>query len=881
LLGIAFESGFNSKTAFNRTFRQMTGKSPAEYKNELKKERPPYNLGPYSQTRPVILHHETAPKWSHEKINRNYMFRNYFKTAWRNLMRNKSYATINITGLAIGIAACLLIFLIVQFETSFDNFHPNRDRIYRVCSMSHGPDGTNLGSGTPLPMADGLKLDFPQLKAVSSIMLNDGSHFSVNDGKSGGNEKKFKEDETYFADPQFFQIFDFKWLAGDKKTALTEPYSIVLSQDEADKFFGDWHVAMGKTVRYDNKRDCKVTGILEKSPVNTDFPLKVVISWITAIQKGGQFGGNAQDWVSVFSDRNTYIILPPTMSETQFNADLAVFAKKHIPPPYKNTTGYQLQPLKEMHYNTKVDVFGRHPFSRQLIDVISLIGLFLLIIACVNFVNLATAQAVNRSKEVGIRKVLGSNRNQLVLQFITETLIITLFAVVIAIVIGFITLPMLNSLLEVQISNGFLSNPIVVLFLAGVVIGVTFLAGFYPALVLSGYNPIEALRNKIQAGRSSGISLRRVLVVAQFCIAQFLVIGTLVLIHQMNYFRNKSLGFTKDAVVIVPYRNDSLGKARVNALTDEISQLPGVKDVAASLYAPSDDGGWYSDFKFNGSPKQVDFAACLKWADPEYFKLYNIPFVAGGPYQKTDTIRGWVINETLMHKLGIIDPKQAVGKYIMIWDNKNMNAQITGVVKDFHTGSLKNAIPPVLMASWKYVYGKLNIKIEPVNVHQTLASIEKTWNKTFPEGLYEYHFLDTTIANFYKSEDQLSTLYKIFAGIAIFISCLGLYGLVSFMAVQRVKEVGIRKTLGASVGNIVYLFSKEFTILIVVAFIIAGPVGYYFMHEWLQDFIYKITIGPDIFILAILMSILIAWATVGYKAVRAALANPVKSLRSE
>jgi len=881
LQGIAFESGFNSKTTFHRIFKEMTGKSPAEYKTDQKNELPSYNLEPGTRFAPVISYRETTPKWTQTKSNRKYMFKNYFKIAWRNLMRNKSYATVNVTGLAIGLAACLLIFLIVQFEMSFDNFHVNGDRIYRVVNVNRGPDGTHTGPGTPLPISEGLKLDFPQLKLVSNVMLNDGSHYSVGDGGDGKMVKKFKEDLAYYADSQFFQIFNFKWLAGDKKTALAEPNTIVLTRDEANKFFGDWHTAIGKIVRYENRRDFKVTGILENVPVNTDFPLKLALSWVTLVDKGGDLSGNAQDWVSTFSDRNCYVVLPGNMSEKKMDADLIAFAKKHVPPPYNKNTYFQLQALKDMHYNTEVGVYSHHAFSKQLIDVISLIGLFLLIIACVNFINLATAQAVNRSKEVGIRKVLGSNRYQLVLQFISETLIITLFAVVLAVVIAVATLTMLNNLLEVQISNRFLVSPIVILFLIGLVTGVTFLAGFYPALVLSGYNPIEALKNRIKAGRSSGISLRRVLVVGQFCIAQFLVIGTLVLVYQMNYFKNRSLGFNKDAVITVPFPGDSVGLTKINALRDQLLQQPGIKDVSVSLYAPSENSAWHSDFKFNNEPKQVDFNASIKFADQEYFKLYDISFVAGGPYRKSDTVSGYVVNETLIHKLGITDPKQAIGKYIMLWDDKRLHAQITGVAKDFNVGSLKNAIPPVLMASLKANYQKLNIKIQPVNVSQTLAGIQRLWDKTYPDGVYEYQFLDKTIADFYKSEDELSTLYKIFAGIAIFISCLGLYGLVSFMAVQRTKEVGIRKTLGASVGHIVYLFSKEFTILILIAFPIAGSLGYYFMDKWLQDYVYKITIGPGIFILAILASVAIAWVSVGYRAVKAALANPVNSLRSE
>ena len=806
------------------------------------------------------------------------MIKNYIKTAWRSLLRNKSYTAINIIGLAIGIAACLLIFLVVHFETSFDNFHSKKDKIYRVVTAYKSKNGFVWGSGVPLPVAEGLRTDFQQIKDVAAVFRY-GGHYTVENNK-GQAVKKFKEDDAYYTEPQFFNIFDFGWLAGDKKTALSEPNTVVLTQDEADKFFGDWHNAMGKVIKYENKTSLKVTGILKSLPANTDFPIKIVVSYATIKEKGSNFYDNLKDWVSTFGSHYVFMVLPDNMNVNLFNKDLEVFTKKHKPAEYAKQ-GFQLQALGDMHYNTEVSIFTFHPFSRQLLSAIGLIGAFLLVIACVNFINLATAQAVNRSKEVGIRKVLGSNRKQLVFQFISETFIITICAVILAIGLAEITLPLLNKLLEIKLSGAFLTDPTILLFLFGVIISVTLLSGLYPAMVLSGFNPITALKNKVASARTNGISLRRALVVLQFSIAQVLVIGTLVIIHQMDYFRTKSLGFEKDAILTVPFPGDSISKTKLNSLHDELMQQPGIKDVSYSFTSPSDNDSWSSDFTYNNSGKKTDFAASLKWADAEYFKLYKLQFVAGKAYAKSDTIHSYIVNQTLLKRLGVYDPKEAIGKYINLWGDKTKTAQIVGVVKDFNVSSLKDEIPPVLMSSWKNVYQVINIKVQPANINSTLASVEKLWNNNFPDGLYEYQFLDDKIAEFYKSEDQLSTLYKIFAGIAIFISCLGLYGLVSFMAVQRTKEVGIRKTLGASVSHIVYLFSKEFTLLILIAFAISAPIGWYFMNKWLQAFTYKVSLGPGIFILAILVSIAIAWITVGYKAIRAALVNPVKSLRSE
>jgi len=804
------------------------------------------------------------------------MIKNYIKTAWRNLMHNKSYAALNVIGLAVGVVACLLIFLIIKYETSFDTFHSKKDHIYRVITLQDGPDGTEYISGVPIPTAASLRLDFPQLKQVASIVKENNTLLSITDDKTN-TTKKFKENDTYYTEPQFFDVFDFTWLAGDKKTALNDPNTVVLTQTEANKFFGDWKSAMGKTIKLRNTTNLKVTGILNDPPANTDFPLKVVVSYASIKVKGSNYYDSINNWTSIFGEHYCFVVLPDNQNVSQFNTELNGFVKKHVPPgPIKQ--GMQLQPLTDIHYNSDIGKYTQGEFSHQLIDAIALIGIFLLVIACVNFINLATAQAVNRSKEVGIRKVLGSTREQLVFQFISETFLITFAAIIIGIAVAFVALPYFNRLLDIQLSTGFLMDPQVILFVIILLIAVTFLAGFYPAMILSGFNPIAALKNKIAASSTNGVSLRRGLVVMQFCIAQILIIGTLVIISQMDYFKNKSLGFAKDAIINVGLPDDSVSLTRINTLRDELLQQPGVKDVSYSFTSPSDNSTWGSDFTYDNAAKPANFQVNAKFADAEYFKLYHLQMVAGRPYIKTDTIHEFVVNETLLKKLGVLNPNNAIGKSIEI---KGKKAQIVGVVKDFNVGSLKKQIPPVIMASYKSVYETINIKVQPADMKQTLSAIERTWNSTFPDYVYEYKFLDEKIADFYKTEDQLSQLYKIFAGIAIFISCLGLYGLISFMALQRIKEVGIRKTLGASVSSIVYLFSKEFTVLIISAFVISAPIGWYLMHKWLMTFTYRYSFGPGIFIISILTSVVIAWLTVGYKALRAALANPVKSLRSE
>jgi putative ABC transport system permease protein len=803
------------------------------------------------------------------------MLKNYLKIAFRNLLRNRSNTFINILGLSIGIAACMLIFLLIRFENSFDTFHKNGDRIYRLVSVFNSSTGTRYSGAVPFPVADGLRLEYPSLEKVASIYQAYGQ-VTLLDGKNKG-EKFEEENGVFYAEPQFFDLFNFGWLQGDQKSVLTEPNSVALTKEYAEKYYGHWQNAIGKTIEFNNKYIFKVTGILRNVPENSDFPLKIVFSFSSLKQT--PIKRTLSDWVTTYANYNCYVLFPAGLKADSFDSFLTTFVKNHKPPEYQKEE-IRVQPLSDIHFDSRFDNFGHNVFSRELITALTLIGIFLLVIACVNFINLSTAQAINRSREVGVRKVLGSSRLQLGVQFISETFLITLFAILLAIMISETVIKYLNELLKLNLYINIFGDPGLVVLLLFLTLAITILSGFYPALVISGFNSVSVLKNKITIKTIGGISLRRGLVILQFAIAQVMIIAMLVVVSQMNYFKNAPLGFDKESIVQVPFPEDSVSVSKAPTLKNRLLQIAGIKNVSLSAFSPIDDSHWNSDFNFDNSPTPTDFNADLKWADSDYFKTYNLQFVAGMPFRESDSAKGFVVNETLLRKLGFYDPVRILGKKINLW-NGEIVAPIVGVVKDFHSSPLRKEINPVLIASWKDVYDMANIKVSMADLSSTMQEIKKIWDSTYPKFIYKYTFLDDKINDFYKNEATLSVLYSIFAGIAIFISCLGLYGLVSFMTIQRTKEVGIRKVLGASAGNIVYLFSREFTLMIVIAFILASPIAYYIMQNWLDKFAYRTNLGLGIFAATIATSLLVAWLAVGYRAIRAANANPVKSLRYE
>lgn len=807
------------------------------------------------------------------------MFRTYLKTAWRTLIRNKVYTVINISGLAIGIAACLLIFFVVQFELSYDTAQHNYDRIYRIVTTEKHTDGSvQRNPGIPCPAYEALKSDFPQLEKIVPLDITSGNQVTVlgNDANSDvAASKKFIEDNNIaFTTPEYFDVFNTKWLSGNA-ASLKEPGSVVLTKTHTEKYFADYKNAVGRFIKIDNALLLKVSGVIEDAPLNSDMIMGMFISYESFKTNPDNFGYST-DWGNLSSNHQVFVLLPENTNAASIQSKLPAFVTKY----YKDNNNRKeqvLQPLSEVHFDAVYGSLGDHTTNKNVLWTLAFIGVLIIVMASINFINLSTAQAVGRSKEVGIRKVLGSKRTQLIAQVMGETFLIVLFSIILAAVIAKLAMPYLSNVASVPAGIPLITTT-TLFFLAIVLISVTFFSGIYPALIVSGFKPVLALKSKITSANVGGISLRRVLVITQFAISQILIIGTIVAVTQMNHVRNADLGFNKEALLILPAYADSVNLARMEPLRQQLLQNPGVTGVAFGSDEVSSNNNWASNFAFDHKEDE-GYPVFHKFGDDEYLKTYGVKFLAGRNYVKSDTTSELVINETLMYKLGYTDAQKILGKDIRIGGGRWL--PVVGVVKDFKTNSLKDETKPLTIAARKNFYFNIAVKINTNNIVTTTAQIQKLWEKTYPEYAFNSHFADETIENFYRQETQLSLLYKIFAAIAIFISCLGLYGLVSFMAAQKTKEVGIRKVLGASVGNIVVMFSKEFTILISIAFIIAVPVAWYFMNGWLQDFKERISIGAGVFLLAIFISLVIAWITVGYKAVRAALVNPVKSLRSE
>ncbi len=804
------------------------------------------------------------------------MFFNYLKTAFRSLNRNRRHALLNIAGLSVALAACIVIFLVLQYEFSHNKYLPNYGKLHHVATKFTDGEGEFYSPGTPFPTVKILRQNFPQFK-FGQLQTSFGSQITAKTTDVAGIGKKFIERSgVYFADPETAELFGLKFLTGTG-ASLKEVNSVVISRKMALKYFDNWEHVIGRLLNFDNEKvDYQVTGVFEDQPANTDFPFEVVASY-AGFEKFQTVGWQTDSWGNTTSNHQVYALLPDAKETKVLNGFLATMEKKFNKEMPGSKRSQFLNPISATHFDERLGTNGDHISSKTSLYTLAFIGLLIIFMACINFINLSTALAVKRSKEVGIRKVMGGSRTQLQIQVFAETFLVVLFAVLIALLLAWIALPYVKNIMAVQESLH-LWSPGSMLFLLAIVLITTLLSGLYPAFVMGKFQPVEAIKNKINTSRVGSISLRRILVVLQFAFSQMLVIATIVVVAQMNYIKKTDLGFNKEAVLLLNGNTDSATLARLQPFREALLSRADVAAVSNSFDAPSSGNSWQSNFAFD-IMEDKDFSVNIKLADENYLKTYGIELLAGSSYGQSDTTTGLIVNETLINKVGLKSPAEAIGKMLRI--GGETPKPVVGVVKDFKSLSLKEAVPPIVIKPSRRFYNTTGIKLRSSNLPRSYSEIETLWNSFFPDLVFSARYFDESINEFYLKEERLSLMYRIYALLALFISCLGLYGLISFMVVQKTKEVGIRKVLGAGINSIVYLFSKEFTILIGIAFLIAVPTAWYFMSHWLADFKFRINIGLWVFACALLISLFIAWLTVGFKAVKAALANPVKSLRTE
>ncbi len=816
------------------------------------------------------------------------MFKSYFITSLRAIKRNWSYSFINVSGLTLGLACCLLLFMAVRYELSFDRHNANADRIYRMLGVDKSDPESNPNTGITFPALAALRNDFPELKHQLTMVSQVRSTVVSVPGKTSAATKRFQEATGMiaFAEPEYFNLFDYTWEKGSPQTALANPNTVVLSDRIAHKYFGATD-PMGKTIRLSNRMDFVVTGVVQAPPSTSSVPFEVFLAHASILSYGSS--SPPDSWQSTYSGAQIYVMLPTATSgaevpAVQMEKQLVGFVKKYHRPEDAEKLRYVLQPLTDIHFATNMYNYAQRSISIEMIWAMVLIGLFLLVTACINFINLATAQAIRRSREVGVRKVLGSTRAQLVRQFLGETSVLTTIAVILALLVAQLSLPYVGELLNIKPDAVTLFSPMALGFLGLLGLLTTLLAGFYPALVLSGYQPILALKGKIlSSGTNRYFTLRRGLIVGQFAISQLLIIGTIVAYSQMKYFRSVDLGFSRDAIITVTVPQNEPGQ--LENLRAQLTNVPGIAAVSFGMTTPASTSNWTTGFRFENEDKDPDYGVLMRPADTAYVRTYGLKLLAGRMYLPADTIRELVINETFMKRLGFQKPEQVIGKMMTVAGG-NVKKPIVGVVKDFNMFSLHDEVVPSVLTTERDNYRTMAIKLSTAkggteNIRQILKKVETAWTATYPEFVFSYEFLDETLANFYESEERMYALLQLLAGIAIFIGCLGLYGVVAFMAESRTKEIGVRKVLGASAAHIFGLFSTDFIRLVVIALILSAPLAWYIMNEWLQNFEYKIAIEWWMFALAGGLAVGIALLTVSFQSTRAALMNPVKSLRSE
>ena len=809
------------------------------------------------------------------------MIRNYLKIAVRNLMKHKFISAINLFGLTVGLTCCLLILTYILHELSYDRYHKNADNIYRVhrtfINPENGDINLRLGAVAP-PFAPLLQNDFKEIKRYTRFLSNGNTAFRYE-------EKRFNEQDAYFADEHLFDVFDVEVTKGNPAKALTDPYTVMLSEKVAKKYFGN-EDPLNKVVRLDNQLDVKVTGVYKSFPTNSHIHPEIMISFNTL--KDTTVYGEEQlrtNWGN--NSFFTYLVLPGQYDAKKLEAQLPAFLNRHIKSEgdkYKVSqwTSLHLKKLTDIHLRSHTDSEVEENGDIERVYIFSAIALFVLLIACINYMNLSTARSILRAKEIGVRKSIGAHRSELIAQFLSESVLVSWIAILLAVLLTWMALPWLNKLSELELSiTSLLRWEILLpLFVVPFVVGIA--SGIYPAVFLSSFQPVKVLKGIVKADGGS-ISMRKALVVVQFSISIILIISTVIVFEQLRYMQKKSLGFDRDHIITFNYTTGLTD--RYDAFRNELKANSSVKEVARSSRIPTgrllDAMGAQIKRGDSLAPSSADIK--MVRADDGFISVYGVRMVAGRNLLRENGLRDtttFLVNEAAVKALGISSPEEAIGKE---FNYGGRNGQLVGVFNDFHFESMHQRILPIVvfMPVNQNGYGRVSVKVAGNNLSAAMAHIESVWKKFVPEIPYEYTFMDENFDQLYEAEQRQGNIFTLFAFIAIFIACLGLFGLSAFSISQRIKEIGIRKVLGANTGSIVSLLSKDFLKLVLVAAVIAFPAAWYAMNKWLQDFAYRIDVPWWVFLMAGAVAAIVAFITISFQAIKAAVANPVKNLRTE
>lgn len=811
------------------------------------------------------------------------MFKNYIKIAFRNIWLQKGYSFINISGLAVGLTCAILIITFIQNELSYDRFNTKADRIYRVTREWFNKDGESsfhLARVAP-PIGALLKNDFPHIVEDEVRFLHDHAFLEIEN-------TPIIEDNFYWAEQSAFNIFSINFIEGDPKTALKEPNSLVLTQSAAKKYFGNQD-ALGKTIRYEHQLNMKVTGIVEDVPGNSHFHYDFLASFVT-LYSPDIIGRKSleSNWGS--NNYITYLLLPSNFPISELKSKIPGFIDKHMlqamrelnhdlpeNPPHTTTT-LHFQKLTDIHLHSHLTSEVEPNGDIDIVYLLGAISVFMLLIASINFMNLATARSAKRAKEIGVRKVMGADKKQLVKQFLGESMLTVFISLFFSLILVELFVTPFSNFMQRNLDFSLTGNPL----LTGIILGITLLvglsAGTYPAFVLSSFNPVKSLHDRLSMSRKS--VFRSVLVVFQFTISIVLIIAMGIVYTQLQFVQNKNLGYNKDHLVVLP--SSSKIKENLDSFKSQLLQNTDIKMVTSSRLVPSNllVNNWGADIYNNGKKEPVSFRLAVQEVDYDFIDTYQLKLVKGRNFSKeyaTDDSAAFILNETAVKKLGWTN-KTAVGKRMEYGGN---DGRVIGVVKDFNFETLHNEIIPIIMLITHRGNNQVTVRISGTDIAGTLGFLKSKWAQYRPDYPFDYEFIDARLGELYRNDQKLGTAFGIFAIIAVIIACLGLFGLASYTAEARTKEIGVRKVLGASISNITLLISKEFLWLIISANIVAWPLAYYAMSQWLSGFAYSTTISIWLFVSAGFLAVLIALLTVSYQSIKAALQNPVKSLKYE